>query len=77
MPIQPKTSNILPKIYQKLATTLRGRQGTKPLVVLERAIEKGKGEIMQLEADILKAQSDQTTLAKELAVRRLASVLNA
>ena len=43
----------------------------------ERAIEKGKAEIMQLEADILKAQSDQTTLAKELAVRRLASVLNA
>jgi len=34
----------------------------------ERAIEKGKAEIMQLEADILKAQSDQTTLAKELAV---------
>merc|ERR1719258_410112 len=34
----------------------------------ERAIEKGKAEIMQLEADILKAQSDQTTLAKDLAV---------
>jgi len=34
----------------------------------ESAISKGKAEIMQLEADILKAQSDQTQLAKELAV---------
>jgi prefoldin subunit 5 len=34
----------------------------------ESSISKGKAEITQLEADILKAQSDQTTLAKELAV---------
>jgi hypothetical protein len=34
----------------------------------ESSISKGKAEIMQLEADILKAQSDQTQLAKELAV---------
>merc|ERR1719271_1725275 len=34
----------------------------------ESSLSKGKAEIMQLEADILKAQSDQTQLAKELAV---------
>jgi hypothetical protein len=34
----------------------------------EAAVAKGKAEITMLQADILKAQSDQTQLAKELAV---------
>ena len=56
VPIQPKTSNILPKFCQKLATTLRGRAlGLPELVpVVELGLEllpvrrEGPQELLRL-----------------------------
>ena len=39
VPIQPKTSNILPKFCQKLATTLRVRRAVRGLRALERQLD--------------------------------------